>query len=154
MGVNAGAGQVFNWFANMTSVAGLMTWFGITVTYVRFYAGMKAQGYDRKKLPYASGLQPYAAWYAMVMCLLVCFVSIASIFASEPSFTISVQIQFSGWKVFLKGNWVVATFVTNYLPLVLFPILYLGAKLWTRQPVVRADEMDFVSGLSEIEADS
>jgi len=134
MGVNTGSGKVFNWFANMTSVAGLMTWFGITVTYVRFYAGMKAQGYDRSKLPYASKLQPYAAWYAMVMCLLVCF--------------------FSGWKVFLKGNWVVATFVTNYLPFVLFPILYTGAKLWTRQPVIKPADMDFVTGIAEIEADS
>lgn len=134
MGVNTGSGKVFGWFANMTSVAGLMTWFGITVTYVRFYAGMKAQGYDRSKLPYASKLQPYAAWYAMVMCLLVCL--------------------FSGWKVFLKGNWVVATFVTSYLPLVLFPILYTGAKLWTRQPVLKPEEMDFVSGIAEVEADS
>lgn len=48
----------------------------------------------------------------------------------------------------------VATFVTNYLPFVLFPILYVSAKLWTRQPIVRADEMDFVSGIAEIEADS
>jgi amino acid permease len=77
MGVNTGSGKVFNWFANMTSIAGLMTWFGITVTYVRFYKGMAVQGYDRSKLPYASKLQPYAAWYGMVMCLLVCFVSIA-----------------------------------------------------------------------------
>ncbi|KAF8219212.1 hypothetical protein L208DRAFT_1342217 [Tricholoma matsutake] len=134
MGVNTGSGKVFGWFANMTSIAGLMCWFGITVTYVRFYAGMKAQGYDRSKLPYASKLQPYAAWYAMVMCLLICF--------------------FSGWKVFLKGEWVVATFVTNYLPFVLFPILYTGAKLWTRCPVVKPEEMDFVSGIAEIEADS
>ena len=65
-----------------------------------------------------------------------------------------VHIQFSGWKVFLKGQWVVATFVTNYLPFVLFPILYTGAKPWTRKPVVKAEDMDFVSGLAEVEADS
>ncbi|KAG8678920.1 hypothetical protein FRC09_019416, partial [Ceratobasidium sp. 395] len=29
MSVNSGAGTVFGWFANMTAVAGLMTWFGI-----------------------------------------------------------------------------------------------------------------------------
>ena len=75
MGVNTGSGKVFGWFSNMTSVAGLMTWFGITITYVRFYAGMKAQGYDRRQLPYASKLQPYAAWYAMVLCFLVSLVS-------------------------------------------------------------------------------
>ncbi|CAE6475296.1 unnamed protein product [Rhizoctonia solani] len=134
MSVSSGAGRVFGWFANMTAVAGLMTWFGITVTYVRFYSGMKAQGFDRTKLPYYSNLQPYAAWYAMVFCLLICF--------------------FSGWKVFLKGRWAVDTFVTNYIPLVLFPILYFGAKLVYRQPMPKPHEMDFHSGIAEIEADT
>ncbi|ELU37892.1 amino acid permease [Rhizoctonia solani AG-1 IA] len=121
MSVSSGAGKVFNWFANMTAVAGLMTWFGITVTYIRFYAGMKAQGIDRSTLPFSSNLQPFA---------------------------------FSGWKVFLKGNWAVDTFVTNYIPLVLFPILYIGAKFVRRQPMPKPHEMDFYSGIAEIEADT
>ena len=94
MGISSGSGRVFNWFVNskshlhvhffqqnsnacfvVTSIAGLMTWFGICVTYVRFYKGFKVQGFDRSQLPYAHFLQPYAAWYAMFMCLLICFVS-------------------------------------------------------------------------------
>jgi amino acid transporter len=75
MSVSSGAGKVFNWFANMTSVAGLMTWFGISVTYIRFYAGLKAQGIDRKKLPFYTNLQPYAAWYVLVATLIVNIVS-------------------------------------------------------------------------------
>ncbi|KAH9004407.1 amino acid permease [Lactarius hatsudake] len=134
MGVSTGSGKVFNWFANMTAVAGLMTWFGIAVTYIRFYAGTKAQGLDRSKLPYSSALQPYAAWYAAISCLLISF--------------------FSGWAVFLKDNWDTATFVTNYLPLILFPILYIGAKLWKRSPIISASDMDFYSGLAEIEAET
>jgi amino acid transporter len=76
MGINSGSGMVFGWFANMTAVAGLMTWFGISVTYIRFHKGFKAQGYDRSTLPYASALQPYAAWYAAVSCFIICLVSI------------------------------------------------------------------------------
>lgn len=74
MSVSGGAGRVFGWFANMTSVAGLITWFGISVTYIRFYAGLKAQGIDRTKLPFKSVLQPYAAWYAASMILIICIV--------------------------------------------------------------------------------
>lgn len=58
----------------MTSIAGLMTWFGICVTYVRFHKGFKQQGFDRSQLPYASKLQPYAAWYGIVACFVVCLV--------------------------------------------------------------------------------
>jgi hypothetical protein len=60
--------------------------------------------------------------------------------------------QFSGWSVFIRGHWNSADFVTNYFPFVLFPILYIGAKYWTRVPIVQPADMDFYSGLAEIEA--
>ena len=74
MATSQGAGRVFNWFANLTAIAGLLTWFGISVTYIRFYAGMKAQGIDRKSLPFASVMQPYAAWYAAFSTLIISIV--------------------------------------------------------------------------------
>jgi len=100
---------------------------------------MKAQGYERKHLPFASPLQPYAAWYAMIFCLFICF--------------------FSGWAVFLKDKWNTATFITNYLPLGLFPILYACAKYhYYRKGEAlswkKVEEMDFVSDIAEIEADT
>ncbi|KAF8211454.1 amino acid permease [Mycena galopus ATCC 62051] len=139
MGVKSGSGKVFGWFANMTSVAGLMTWFGICLTYLRFYKGMKAQGYDRTNLPFASSLQPYAAWYALIFCLVISF--------------------FSGWEVFLKGKWDQATFATNYIPLMLFPFMYGFSKLyyWMKGGSlywVSAEKMDFVTNIAEIEADT
>ncbi|KAJ6510097.1 amino acid permease, partial [Mycena vitilis] len=139
MGISSGSNKVFVWFSNMTSIAGMMTWFGICVTYLRFYAGMKAQGYDRKDLPFASKFQPFAAWYALCFCLLICF--------------------FSGWAVFLDGQWVTATFVTNYFPFMMFPVLYAGAKYYywrigkgfAWKPV---EDLDFVTDIAEIEAES
>ena len=44
--------------------------------------------------------------------------------------------------------------MTNYLPFILFPILYIGAKLWRRAPLVKPLEMDFISDIAEIEADT
>ena len=87
MGINAGPGRVFGWFVNMTAVAGLMTWFGISFTYIRFHKGLLAQGYDRSTLPFASKLQPYAAWYAAVACLVVCFVRVFAVIRSKSSYS-------------------------------------------------------------------
>ncbi|KAJ7499235.1 amino acid permease [Mycena latifolia] len=139
MGVTSGSGKVFGWFANMTSIAGLLTWFGICLTYIRFYKGMQAQGFERKHLPFASPLQPFAAWYALIFCLIICF--------------------FSGWATFLKGNWVVADFVTNYLPLALFPLLYAGAKFYYYKKGAAwgwkaYEDLDYVTDIAEIEADT
>ncbi|KAF8559263.1 hypothetical protein OG21DRAFT_1503168 [Imleria badia] len=133
MAISSGAGQVFVWFSNMTSVAGLMTWFGICVTYIRFYSGMKVQGIDRRTLPYYTRVQPFAAWYGAVTTLIICF--------------------FNGWSVFLKGKWNTATFVTTYLPFIFFPILYIGAKFYYRTPTIKPEDMDFVSDIAQIEAD-
>ncbi|KAF8334137.1 amino acid permease [Cantharellus anzutake] len=132
--VSSGSGKVFGWFTNMTSIAGLMTWFGINFTYWRFYQGMKAQGFDRSKLPFIGILQPYAAWYAMIWIWLVC------IFAAYP--------------VFLRNNWDTATFITYYSPLALFPVMVFGTKFWYKETMIAPGDMDFYSGLAEIEADS
>ena len=152
MGVHAGSGKVFNWFANMTAVAGLLTWFGISVTYIRFYTGMKVQGIDRTTLPFASRLQPYAAWYATISCSVICLVGVLGTFQSQLD--IDRLAQFSGWSVFLRGNWVSADFITSYLPLAIFPILYVGARFWKRSRPVPASEMDFYTGIAEIEANT
>ena len=56
--------------------------------------------------------------------------------------------------MFLKDSWATDTFVTNYLPLVLFPILYAGCRFWRRTRFINPADMDFKSGLAEIEAAS
>jgi amino acid transporter len=81
---------VFGWFVNITTVAGLIGWIVIEATYLRFYYGLKAQGYSRdgkilfhsvrvrtndgwKDLPYKSPLQPFTAWATlfMVSCIVL-----------------------------------------------------------------------------------
>jgi amino acid transporter len=37
--------------------------------------------------------------------------------------------------------------------LALFPLFYIGAKLWKRVPIIRPEDMDFVTNIAEIEAD-
>ena len=39
-------------------------------------------------------------------------------------------------------------------PTMLFPVLYVGAMFWKRVPPVKIQDMDFISGLDEIEADT
>jgi amino acid transporter len=134
MGVKKGSALVFTYFSAITSIAGLLTWFGISITYIRFYKGMKAQEFDRTTLPYHSNLQPYAAWYALC--------------------SISVIMFFSGWSVFLRGRWSTSTFITNYLALILFPILYVGAKFYYRESSKKPQEMDFITDIDQIEADT
>lgn len=47
MVVSSGASVVFGWFVNITTIAGLIGWVVIGVTYLRFYYGMQKQGISR-----------------------------------------------------------------------------------------------------------
>jgi amino acid transporter len=119
----------------MTAAAGLISWWGICLLYIRFHKGMKVQGIDRKTLPYWSYLNTHsiAAWYAII--------------------AISIILFFSGFSVFLTDSWSTSDFVTTYFPLWFFPTLWLGYRLVTRCKFIAAEKMDFFSGLAQIEAE-
>ncbi|KAI0075661.1 amino acid permease [Panus rudis PR-1116 ss-1] len=134
MGLKEGSGRVFGWFGNMTSIAGLISWFGICVTYIRFREGLRVQGIPRSSLPYVGFAQPYLAYYGAFTSLFICIIS--------------------GWTVFIQGNWQTDFFVTNYLPLALYPILYFGYRFFKGIRLVKPEKMDFRTGLDEIEAAS
>lgn len=74
MTLGTSSGIVFTWLSNFSATAGLVTWFGIGVTYIRFYKGLQAQGIDRKTLPFAPGVQPYAGWWCCCGSAFVLFV--------------------------------------------------------------------------------
>ena len=103
-------------------------------TYIRFRAGWNAQGLDRRLLPFKSSLQPYAAWYGLV--------------------TTSTVLLFSGFSVFIRGNWNTADFVTNYIPLMIAPILFGVASFVMKSKPIKPEAMDFITGVDEVVADT
>ncbi|KAG2188409.1 hypothetical protein INT44_001162 [Umbelopsis vinacea] len=134
MAVSAGAWTVFGYFANMTSICGLITWTFISITYIRFHAGMKAQGINRSELPFKSILGIFGGWYVLVSTTIIIFLS--------------------GWQVFLAGEWDTASFITQYLPIPVAVLLFFGYKFFMKTHWNRVEEMDFHTGLAEIEADT
>ncbi|KAF8597046.1 hypothetical protein BDV93DRAFT_453862, partial [Ceratobasidium sp. AG-I] len=57
-------------------------------------------------------------------------------------------------QVFLRGNWATDVFVTNYLPLIIFPTLYVLGKQLHRQPLVNPDNVNLKSGVEAAKSDS
>ncbi|KAK8101098.1 hypothetical protein PG999_011472 [Apiospora kogelbergensis] len=94
---------VFGWFVNITTVAGLIGWVVIEITYIRFHAGLKAQGYSRDDLPYKSPGQPYVTWATLLVVILV--------------------ILFSGFDVFVDGRFTATGFLTCYLNIFIFAVI-------------------------------
>lgn len=89
--VSNNAAVVLQWFVNLVTASQLLNYSAISVTYLCWYAALKAQGVSRDSLPYKSPLQPYAAWYSLTGCFVMTFVG--------------------GYTVFLPGNWDVPSFL-------------------------------------------
>lgn len=89
--VSNNAAVVLQWFVNLVTASQLLNYSAISLTYLCWYAALKAQGVSRDSLPYKSPWQPFAAWYSLCGCFVMTFVG--------------------GYTVFLPGNWDVPTFL-------------------------------------------
>ncbi|SNX84901.1 probable general amino acid permease [Melanopsichium pennsylvanicum] len=126
LGISSGGGTVFTWLSALSAVAGLFAWATCSYAYLRFRKVYSLQGYDRAALPYRARLQPYASWFSIIMSGIVIF--------------------FSGWSVFLNGNFTASGFLTNYLGIPVFFVPWIGWKLWHKTKVVKLSEVDLDSG--------
>ncbi|KAK6214556.1 hypothetical protein LQW54_004277 [Pestalotiopsis sp. IQ-011] len=116
MTLSASASLVFEWLVNLVSVAALVNWSIILITYLRFQYGCRAQGIDRRELPWAAPLQPYLSWASLAMFVLL--------------------LLTSGYTTFLKGHWDTEVFVSSYINIPIIFVLYFGYKLVKKTSVI------------------
>lgn len=127
--VRSSGAAAFTYLQNSVTIFGSITWLGIQITHQRFLAGLKAQGIDRKDLAYRSPYQPYYGWFCM--------------------FVTSLVMIFKGFSAFTpKFN--INSFVTNYIGIPIFILLWFGWKIVNKTPFHRASEMDLFTGAREL----
>jgi yeast amino acid transporter len=131
--VDAEAGQVFNWFISITNTAGFTSWIVCCVIYLRFRKACSQRNRDTSVV-YRSIVQPYATW----ACLCV----------------FSFLLLANGFTVFFPGQFTASGFLTAYIGIPFFLLLWLGHKFtvgrkdrWWH----RIEDMDLDSGVMEAE---
>lgn len=124
---------VLDWLVGIVTASYLLNYIGTIVTYLHFYAALKAQGVDRGTLPYRGVLQPYAAWYALAGTTLIMLVL--------------------GYDVFLHGHWDTAKFITSYAMVGIFLVAYVGWKVVFRTQHVKPGTADLQLGTTKREID-
>jgi yeast amino acid transporter len=121
---SGGATQAFNWLSNITALGSMLTWWGIALTFLRFYKGMKVQGMSRDVLPFHTRFQPYFAWSVLISFTIIMF--------------------FNGWTSF-NGGWNASDFFSSYINIPFMFILFVGYKLFYKTKTVPYEEMDLTS---------
>ncbi|GMK58934.1 hypothetical protein CspeluHIS016_0603760 [Cutaneotrichosporon spelunceum] len=124
------ASKAFDWLYNLSAITGLLCWWAILLSYLRYFYGLKKQGLPRDA-PYLAPLQPWMSWYGFIWFTLI--------------------ILFCGYTVFLKGNWDVASFFASYITVLIFAVAWVGWKVAKRTKWVKLKDIDFHTGRRELD---
>jgi amino acid transporter len=130
MNLSDNGATVFNWFMNISSVAGFISWSSLNGCHIAFMRALKARNVSRDVLPYKAMWQPYFAWYGLFFNILIIFTQGFTSFI--PTFDVS-------------------KFFVAYISLILFAVLYIGHKIVFRTSFVRPIDADLDTGRLEMD---
>jgi yeast amino acid transporter len=134
-------------FVNLTNTSGFISWICCCITYLRFRKAAKVQGIEyartrderrysvsnmAEKMPYNSPLQPYGAWIAMVGFIILCLIN--------------------GFTVFFPSEWSASNFLTAYVGIPIFLVLYFGHRIYARHDpwATKSEDVDMLTGMDEV----
>lgn len=130
LNVSSAGGVVFNWFVNLTNTWGMISWVCCMVIYLRFRKACSVHGITP---PWSNFVHPYGAYIAMVAFTFLCLIN--------------------GFTVFFPENWSAANFLTAYVGIPIFVVMYIGHRIycwhdkWSWDPA----EVDMMTGMQEVE---
>jgi amino acid transporter len=129
LNVASSGSTVFNWFVNLTNTWGMISWVSCCIVYLRFRKALQAQNIES---PYHSFLQPWGSYIAMVMFTILCLTN--------------------GFTVFFPSNWSASGFLTAYIGIPIFVVMYIGHRIvfWRDKWAWDPEEVDLRTGLQEI----
>ncbi|KAI0487803.1 amino acid permease/ SLC12A domain-containing protein [Xylaria cf. heliscus] len=132
LNVSSSGGAVFNWFVSLTNTAGIISWICCCIVFLRFTTACKVQ--EIADLPYKSIFQPYVTWVNLVV--------------------LSILLLLNGFSVFFRGRWSINSFLTAYIGVPVFLLIYFCHRIvhrkdpWAYSP----EKVDLKTGLAEMEA--
>ncbi|KAJ7616619.1 general amino acid permease AGP2 [Roridomyces roridus] len=125
---------VLLWMTRFATVGGMANYAMIAFSYLRYHAALKAQGIPQDCHPPQRGFwQPFCAYYALIACFSMIFIS--------------------GYAVFLPGHWNTLTFIFSYALVPVLPIVFVAWKFAKRTKWRSARDIDlFTAERAEIDA--
>ncbi|KAI0687057.1 amino acid permease-domain-containing protein [Earliella scabrosa] len=173
-GKTGNAETVFNWLVSVASVASLQSWAGMLFTYIRWHQGTvyyerKHKGQDteaaRNAQKHIADIkknrqwgQPYLAWYAFILCMLVLFTNGWAVFVHQgwrianvidtPSVGADLAEEPASDSTLVKLSETerVSLFLSAYVPLPFFLLLTFGYKLIKQTEMIPLEKMTFDPG--------
>lgn len=125
------ASKVLDWIINLITSCQLINFTLLCFTYLFFYRALKAQGIDRKSLPFVGWYQPWLAIIGGSMAFVMIFVGT--------------------YTIFLPGAWDYQSFLFSYLMIFIDIGIFIVYKFVKRTKWRDPAKVDLVTGLKEVE---
>lgn len=140
LGVNTDSYTVFGYFVNLVTMFGLLTWISILISHIGFVRARKAQGIPDSALAYKSPLGIPGSIGALIFCVLIAFFKGFPLFCYKVTATKGTKPEFD-----------TRTFVTTYLGIPLYIIMFFGHKFYTKSKLIKPEDCDLYSGKKRID---
>ena len=124
LSVSHGTGQAITWLTDLSEAGEILDFVIMGVTYMFFYRALKAQGIDRRTLPYTGWMQPWCA-----------------IIGTMGTFTI---VLCYGYESLLPGHFDIVGFFSHYTFIFVAILTFSGYKLVMRTKFVKPSEADLI----------
>ncbi|KAH8736310.1 amino acid permease/ SLC12A domain-containing protein [Ilyonectria robusta] len=120
---------VFNWLINITNTSGYISWICCGIIYVRY---RKTMDYHQLESPYRSRVQPWGIYFGTIGSMFLMLIN--------------------GFTVFLPSQWSVGTFLTAYIGIPAFLLIYFGHRIYHRKDewFRRPRDIDMLEGMDEV----
>ncbi|KAF4972443.1 hypothetical protein FSARC_1010 [Fusarium sarcochroum] len=120
---------VFNWPINITNTSGYISWICCGIIYIRY---RNAITHHKLESPYRSRLQPWGMHFGTIGS--------------------AILLLINGFTVFFPSEWSVGTFLTAYIGIPAFLLIYFGHRLLHREDawVRRPEDIDMFEGMDEV----
>lgn len=142
LGVNTSSYTVFGYFVNLVTMFGLLTWISILISHIFFVRARKAQNIPDSALAYVAPLGIPGSIGALIFSILIMFFKGFALFAYKKTAAKGTHPKFD-----------TRTFVTTYLGLPLYIILFFGYKFIMKTKLIKPEEADLYGGKARIDAE-
>ncbi|KAJ3523813.1 hypothetical protein NM208_g8688 [Fusarium decemcellulare] len=115
MNASKSASTVFGYLVSLVTIFAVWNWVALLVSYLSFRRALKAQGIPLSELPYVGMLQPYGAYYALFISILIIIFSGYDAFIPhfKPDILVLKYIgtliflaNVTWWKLYKGTKWV------------------------------------------------
>lgn len=142
LGVKTSSYTVFGYFVNLVTIFGLLTWISILISHICFVRARRAQNIPDSALAYVAPLGIWGSVGALCFSIVIAFFKGFALFCYKSTTAAGKTPKFD-----------TSTFVTTYLGIPLYFIMFFGYKFVMKAHSVKPETADLFGGKARIDAE-